>query len=161
MSKLTDLNSDSEKEYMDKVNDDFAFFTEAYPSISIGDLSTSQTRKLRTTISNDGTFNQADIFFELMRELQVLKQRGFPNAKLVVSHLYLTANIISPEFCPRRGFMMVYNIVYGVINKTTNVPLVKPTYPWSDKVDTKQLVDPQTGEIGINSSNVVCLYCRM
>jgi len=57
----------TEKEFIDKANEDFTYFIKAIPFVEIDDNVIGKTHKLRCQISDidNGIYSIADVFFEL------------------------------------------------------------------------------------------------
>lgn len=102
---VDEMTPEEETNYIDKINEDFNYYIEAFPLIEAGEVPDMQYRKLRANVGS----SMMEIIFELQWTLHTYKKRHPEKniTKMIVSELELTPELYSPEgFCPVRGFMI-------------------------------------------------------
>jgi len=111
--RLADMTPEEEQVYINKINEDVAYFLDAVPFVEIGDTSKGKHIKLKSHVHN-GTYSFSEIIFELQYNLYRQQQRHPDKniTKLIVSKLELTPHISEIGFNPLRGLMirMYYEI---------------------------------------------------
>lgn len=108
MIDINQFTETEDRDYCEKINNDFVYFSQAIPDIIISEDFEGKTLKLKTPINNDGIVNWGSIFFELQWMLYRYKEKN-PNLKvdkMLVSKLKLTLASIAKELYVNRGFII-------------------------------------------------------